>query len=420
LLTTKADSVRLYKIRKVISELSGKEGRGTELVSLYIPPKKPIHEVIAYLRNEWGTAGNIKSDTTRNHVQDALTKTMQKLKLYRETPDNGLIIFCGALMTNGPGSEVIVLREIVPPKAVKSFLYQCDDHFHLEYLKDMLREEKVYGILAIDASEVGIGILSGESFEIVNVMTSGISGKTRKGGQSARRYERGREMELTYFYHRVADHANRIFLEDNKVTGLILGGPGYTKEDFLKTEFLNYQIRKNIVAVIDTAYSGREGVRELVDKAADKLQDVRLFDEKKLVQRFLSEVNRQNGVAVYGLPRIFDALDKSNIETILVADDIDTLRITATCKNCQTVRERFVPNSKKTQAMQEIAIEPCASCGSKEFTVEETDIVDLLEEKAIQIGAKVEVISSGTEEGAMLKSFGGAAAFLRYRPSAVV
>ena len=323
MMSSKADSVRLYKIRKVISELSGKEGRGTELVTLYIPPKKPIHEVIAYLRNEWGTAGNIKSDTTRNHVQDALTKTMQKLKLYRETPENGLVIFCGALMTNGPGSEVIVLREIAPPKPVKSFLYQCDDHFHIEYLKDMLREEKVYGILAIDANDVGIGILSGESFEIVNVMTSGISGKTRKGGQSARRYERGREMELTYFYHRVADHANRIFVEEYKVTGLIVGGPGFTKEEFLKTEFLNYQPAEEHRRRHRHGLLGTEGVRELVDKAADKLQDVRLFEEKKLVQRFLGEVNKPNGVAVYGLPRIIQALDKSNIETILVADDVD-------------------------------------------------------------------------------------------------
>jgi len=417
LLSTKADSVRLYKIRKVISELSGKEGRGTELVTLYIPPKKPIHEVIAYLRNEWGTAGNIKSDTKRNHVQDALTKTMQRLKLYRETPDNGLVIFCGALMTNGPGTEVIVLREVVPPKPVKSFLYQCDDHFHVEHLKEMLREERVYGLLSIDANDVGIGILSGESFEIANVMTSGISGKTRKGGQSARRYERGREMELTYFYHRVADHANRIFMEEYKVTGLIVGGPGFTKEEFLKTEFLNYQLRKNVIAIIDTAYSGREGVRELVEKAADKLQDVRLFDEKKLVQRFLGEVNKPNGLAVYGLPRIFQAIQSSNAETVLVVDDIDTLRIIATCKSCQTVREKYVPSSKKTQAMQDIVSEPCSNCGSKEFVVDETDLVDVLEERAMQVGAKVEVISSGTEEGAMLKSFGGAAAFLRYRPA---
>jgi peptide chain release factor subunit 1 len=204
-------------------------------------------------------------------------------------------------------------------------------------------------------------------------------------------------------------------MDEYHVSGLVVGGPGYTKEDFLKTEFLNYQLRKNIVTVIDSAYSGREGVRELVEKAADKLQDVRLFEEKKLVQRFLGEINKANGLAVYGLPRILDALEKSNVEIILVVDDIDTLRITSACKNCGTVKEKFVSASKKTQAMQDIAAEPCAKCGSKEFVVDEKDIVDLLEEKALQIGARVEVISSGTEEGAMLKSFGGVTAFLRYR-----
>ena len=416
-LLAKADSVRLYKIRKVISELSNKEGRGTELVSLYIPPRKPLHEVVSYLKNEWGTAGNIKSDTTRNHVQDALTKTMQRLKLYRETPETGLVIFSGALPTNGPGSEVVRLSEIIPPKAVNTFLYMCDDHFHIEYLKDMLKEEKVYGLLSIDSSSAGLGILSGDRVEVEDVMTSGISGKTRKGGQSARRYERGREMELTYFYHRVAEHATRIFVDNHHVTGLIVGGPGPTKEDFLKGGFLHYQLQKNIIAVIDAAYSGQEGVRELVDKAADKLQDVRLFEEKKLVQRFLSEVNKPRGLAVYGLPRIIQALDRSNVDLILVVDDVDMVRITATCKNCGTVKERFAASSKKVQATQEVMSEPCAKCGSREFLVDETDLVDVLEERAIQVGAKVEVISSGTEEGNMLKSFGGVAAFLRYRPT---
>jgi len=83
------------------------------------------------------------------------------------------------------------------------------------------------------------------------------------------------------------------------------------------------------------------------------------------------------------------------------------------------VKEKFVPSSKKTQAMQDIASDPCAKCGSREFEVDETDIVDLLEERAIQVGARVEVISSGTEEGAMLKSFGGVAAFLRYKTDRV-
>jgi peptide chain release factor subunit 1 len=413
---SKSESVKLYKVRKLISELASKEGRGTELVTLYVPPKKPIHEVISNLRDEWGTAGNIKSDTTRNHVQDALVKTMQRLKLYRETPDNGLVIFCGALGDN-PGSEVVNIWEIEPPKPVRAYTYQCDDHFHVEWLKDMLREEKVFGLLVIDSSESAIGILSGDSLEIPDNMTSGISGKTRKGGQSARRYERGREMELTYFYHRIADHATRILLDDAKITGLIIGGPGPTKEAFLKSELLNYQLRQKIIAVIDTSYSGREGIRELVEKASDVLQGVRLVEEKKFVQRFLGEVNRQGGLAVYGLPRVMEALQKANAEVVLVSDDLDTIRITARCRKCDTVKEGVAQNRNKVQKIQEMLSLPCANCGGAEYDVSEKDLVDVFEEMAFQVGSKVEMISSGTEEGNMFKSFGGVGAILRYRQS---
>ncbi len=412
----KRDSVRLYKIRKLISELSSKEGRGTELISLYVPPKKPVHEVISNLREEWGTASNIKSDTTRNHVQDALVRTMQRLKLYRTTPENGLVIFCGALPTNGPGSEVINIHEIVPPKTVATYLYMCDDHFHLEWLKDMLKEEKVYGILSIDSTETGLGILSGDRLEVADIITSGVSGKTRKGGQSARRYERARDMELTYYFNRVGEHSARVFVQDTKVTGLIVGGPGPTKEDFLKGGYLHYQLQKNVLAVIDSSYSGREGVRELVEKAADTLQDVRLIEEKKLVQKFLTEVNKPGGLAIYGLPRVLDSLQKAIVETVLISDDIDTVKITLKCKNCGTMKERVVQNQGRMQAMQEMISAPCERCKSTEYDVQEKDIVDVLEEMAFQVGSKVEVISSRTEEGQMFKSFGGVAAFLRYRP----
>ena len=415
-MSTKTDSVKLYKVRKLISELASKEGRGTELVTLYVPPKKPIHEVISNLRDEWGTAGNIKSDTTRNHVQDALTRAMQRLKLYRTPPETGLVIFCGALPTNGPGSEVINLYEIAPPKPVTAYLYQCDDHFHLEWLKDMLREEKVYGILSIDASEAGLGILSGDRLEISDLLTSGVSGKTRKGGQSARRYERGREMELTYYYHRVGEHATRAFIDSEKVTGMIVGGPGPTKEEFLKGEYLHYELQKKVLVVLDTSYSGREGVRELVEKASDTLAGVRLVEEKKLVQRFLAEVNKPGGLAIYGLPRILDALQKANVDVILVSDDLDTVKLEAKCRKCGTSKSEVTLAKARVKEKQEMISIGCTKCGGMDYDVVEKDIVDILEEMAFQISSKVEVISSGTEEGSMLKTFGGVAAILRYRP----
>ena len=340
---------------------------------------------------------------------------MQRLKLYRTAPDTGLVIFSGALPTNGPGSEVVNVYEIIPPKPVTQYLYQCDDHFHVEWLKEMLREEKVYGILSIDSSEVGMGILSGDRLEIVDLLTSGISGKTRKGGQSARRYERGREMELTYYFNRVGEHATRVFVDSNKVTGMIVGGPGPTKDEFLKGGYLHYELQKKVLAVLELGYSGREGVRELVEKAGDILKDVRLVEEKRLVQKFLAEVNKQGGLAAYGLPRVMEALQKASAEVVLVSDDLDTIRIDAECKKCRTVKAETVAASSKMQRRQEMAAIPCANCGATDYDVTEKDIVDVLEEMAFQVGSKIEVISSGTEEGNMFKSFGGVGAILRYR-----
>ena len=55
----KQDSVKLYKIRKTLDELSQKSGRGTELITVYIPKGKQLHEIVSTLQQEQGTADNI-------------------------------------------------------------------------------------------------------------------------------------------------------------------------------------------------------------------------------------------------------------------------------------------------------------------------------------------------------------------------
>lgn len=70
-----------FRFQRILERLENLEGRGTELVTVYIPPSKRVHDVMTDLRNEWGTAVNIKSKTTRKNVQDALTKVMERLKL---------------------------------------------------------------------------------------------------------------------------------------------------------------------------------------------------------------------------------------------------------------------------------------------------------------------------------------------------
>ncbi|MDG6996902.1 MAG: peptide chain release factor aRF-1 [Nitrososphaerota archaeon] len=404
----------MYRIRKLLSDLSNKMGRGTELVTLYLPPKKPVHEAIAALREESGTASNIKSDTTRNHVQDALTKTIARLRLYKTTPENGIVIFCGAIPgPGGPGNETIELYEVLPQKPVTTYLYRCDDHFHLDPLRDMLREQDVIGILALDATEAGFGIVSGDMWDVVDTMSSGVSGKTRKGGQSARRYERLREMELTDYFNRVADHARKAFMEQYTIKGLIVSGPGPTKDEFLKDRYLDYRLQNAVVGTLDTGYAGREGVRETIEKSGKLLENVRVVEERKLVQRFLREVNSDTGLAIYGIKDVLATLRKSAVDTILVNDDVDTLYEKAACRKCGNVIEKFIPRSQIVSEKQSMLI--CPNCGSNEMDFYERDIVDYLADVSVDSGANVEVISSKTEDGAMMKNFGGVSALLRYR-----
>lgn len=411
----KVDSVATYKTRKVLKELSSKKGRGTELVSLYVPPKKALHEVINGLREEYGTASNIKSDTTRNHVQDALTRTMARLKLFKKTPDNGIVLFVGALPTNGPGSEQVFVNEIVPPKPVQTFLYRCDDHFHLEHLIDMLKVSDIIGILSIDATEAGYGILAGDKFDVEEVITSGVSGKTRAGGQSAKRYQRLREMELSGYYSRAAHHAKKIFLEETIVKGLIISGPGPTKDYFLKSDYLDYRLKDRILAVLDGAYSGSEGVRETLEKSRDLLSNVRVVEERKLVQRFLQEINREKGLAIYGVSQIIEALKLASVDVVIASDDLNMLEIKVKCKRCGEEKSKIIKRENYVSEKQGLISAPCSSCGSQDYAAEERDLIDILDDLAIDAGAKMEVVSGRNEEGRMLKSFGSLGALLRYR-----
>lgn len=411
----KYDSVKLYRLKRVLEELSQKSGRGTELVSLYIPPRKPVHEVISTLRDEYGTASNIKSDTTRNHVLDALTKTMQRLKLYNETPDNGLVMFCGALATNGVGSEVVTLYEVVPPKPLQTFLYRCDDHFHTEVLKGMLKEEKVIGIMAVDSTDTGLGVLLGDRLEIIEHMTSGVAGKHRAGGQSARRYERLREMELNDYFHRVADHAKAAFIDSYNVQGIIVAGPGPTKDDFLKESYLDYRLQNNVIAILDTSYAGREGVREALDKAQDKLQEYRLVEERQLMKKLLEQVHDEKGLATYGLNDVITALKSGMADLVIVGDNMNKIRLDVACKRCGKKTETIVERDKLMQTQQQALGTACQGCSTQDYDVVAQDLVDHLEELALKTGARIEVISSKTEDGKMLESLGKVAAILRYR-----
>lgn len=414
----KWDSVKRYKLNKMINKLGNITGHGTELVTVYIPPRRPIYDIVSQLKNEAGTASNIKSDLTRNHVQDALSRTVEHLKLYKEPPENGLVIFCGAIPTGkGIGTEKIEIYSVVPPKAVQINLYRCDDHFWIDHLKDMMKDDKVIGILSLDTQEAGFGILTGDRWEVVESLTSGVAGKHRQGGQSARRFERLRDNELNEYYRRVADYAQKIFIDQYDVKGLIIGGPGPTKDGFIREEYLDYRLQNNIISVLDSSYSGSEGVRELIDKVNDQgiMADYRLMEEKKIVKRFISEVYSGKGLGIYGIYDVINSLKNGFADLVIVNDDITIVRVEIKCNKCQNIQEKFIERNELMSLKQEFTSSTCPSCGSQDLELSDQDIIEYLEELSLMSGSRLEVISGKTEEGAQLASLGKIGAILRFK-----
>ncbi len=407
------ESVKQHKLRKLIAWLSASEERGKEFVSIYVPPLTLIDEIVAVLKSK---SDEIlpKSDSAEGRLQEVLRHVMQNLKQLKEIPENGLAVFAGTLVTDKPEGETLEFREIVPPEPITKYLCEIDNHFQLEPLREMLRNEKVVGILALDSKEAGFGLLNGERLELVERITSGIPGKSGKGGQSQRRYERERDMELAYFFHRIAEHATKTFLENHKITVLIIGGPGPTKHDFLKGDYLHYELKSALLSTVDTQFAGTEGVKEVLSKSSEELKNMCSPEEKSVVHRLLTELGKEHGLAIYGLELILDSLKKGEVEVVLVTDNTNFIENSAMCRRCG-LSKTMIADKKNVQAIQKMKSTPCLRCGATEYEMEEKDIVDVLEDAASQTDARVEVISVESQEKAKLVALGGFGAILRYR-----
>jgi len=401
----------------MLEQLEALEGRGTELVTVYVPPGKQIHEVMQDLRNEYGTAVNIKSKTTRKNVQEALTKVMERLKLFNKVPETGLAIFVGNIASDQLGVGDMQVYTVIPPEPIDIYYYRCEHRFMLEPLWKILEHEDTYGIVVIDAKNATFAVLKGQRVDIVKDITSGVAGKTRAGGQSSRRYERLRQMHLQEYYNRVGESMTEIFLNMPNLKGIIVGGPGPTKEEFVKGNYLHHEIRDKILTIVDTGYTGHEGVKEVVNRSRDFLEEVRYMQERRLVQEFLKHIGEDDGLATYGEEEVIQQLKNMNIYVLLVSDAIKRWYLTLRCRTCGYTETRIIEYDEYDDFVNNLSSLSCPKCegGSYEI-VKKEDLIEALVRMADTAKARIEIISTHTEEGEMLhRSFGGIAAITRYK-----
>jgi peptide chain release factor subunit 1 len=404
-----------YEFGRMLQELGNVRGRATELVTLYVPPGRAIADVMNYLRNEYAQAGNIKSRTTRKNVLSSLETIMNRLKQYRVPPDHGVAFFVGAKPIGADKYEMVSYA-IEPPEPLNTYMYRCDSEFVLGPLQDMVHEPDLWGLIVIDRAEVTLGWLRGKRIEAVRNKQSMVPSKHGRGGQSQHRFERLIEHAAHDFFVRVAELSTELYLpKKDQLKGILIGGPGATKEYFVKQNYLHYELQKKVVEpLFDVGYTDEYGLKELVEKATTALHGLELTEEKKIVQRLLREARRvEGGLAVYGEPEVLRALQLGAVEILLISEGLQRQRLRLKCSRCGEETSRIVDDAQVESAVNA----PCPKCkamGSLDLVSKEDHVGEIFRE-ASEFGAEIRMISTESDEGAMLlKAFGGVAGILRY------
>lgn len=354
-----------YELKKFVKNLNQYRRTHTELVTVYIPQDYDINKIINHLFQEKGTASNIKSASTRNNVQVALEKMIQHLRLFKKTPEHGLAVFSGNVAER-EGQQDYKVFSIEPPVPLKTRIYRCDKTFVLDLLDDMLETKEVYGLIVVDRRDADIAILKGKTIIPVLKTHSHVPGKMKAGGQSAMRFSRLRQGAIKDHYKKVADHIKKQFLGKKELKGLIVGGPGPSKHDFINEGYLTTELKDKIIAIKDISYTGDFGLQELVEKCEDVLAKEEVIAEKQIMGKFFDTLAKKPAMASYGKDEVMKNLKVGSVDTLLLSETLDDETI-----------EEFEEEAKKTS----------------------TNIV---------------IISVETREGVQLRDIGKVAAILRY------
>nr|CAB3243818.1 eukaryotic peptide chain release factor subunit 1 [Phallusia mammillata] len=411
---TAADrNVEIWKIKKLIKSLEAARGNGTSMISLIIPPKDQVSRVAKMLADEYGTASNIKSRVNRLSVLGAITSVQQRLKLYNKVPANGLVVYCGTIVTD-EGKEKKVNIDFEPFKPINTSLYLCDNKFHTEALTALLSDDNKFGFIVMDGNGALFGTLQGNTREVLHKFTVDLPKKHGRGGQSALRFARLRMEKRHNYVRKVAETAVTLFITNDRpnVTGLILAGSADFKTELSQSDMFDQRLQAKIIKLVDVSYGGENGFNQAIELSAEVLSNVKFIQEKKLIGRYFDEISQDTGKFCFGVNDTLKALEMGAVETLIVWENLDTMRYVL--KNHSTDEEKILylrPDQEKDKTH--------FTDKDTQVEMEMTDSCPLLEWFANnykKFGATLEIVTDRSQEGSQfVKGFGGIGGMLRYR-----
>ena len=404
-------NLEMFRLKKLIQDLDQMRGLGTSMITLIINYKDQISQFSKMLVDEVGKATNIKSRVTRQNVIDALTSTMEKLRLYNKTPSNGLVIFCG-LVQMPTGGEKMIKIDLEPFKPINTSLYRCDNIFHTDELKSLLVDNDKFGFLIMDGNGSLFGLLQGNTKIILNQFKVNLPKKHSKGGQSANRFSRLVTESRHNYIRKVGEGLTKAFITNDvpNVKGLILAGSAEFKNKLQKSDLFDPRLAPIVMKVVDISYGGELGFNQAIELSQDALKNVKFIHEKKILEKFYEEIAKDSGKYVFGIKDTMEAIENGVVDILIIWENIDYIRLTLKDNKSQikveTVSSRKVIGQKYKPDDSDVEYE----------IVENISLSEWLLDNYKKYVSQLEIVTDKTSEGnQFVKGFGGIGGILRYK-----
>ena len=404
-------NIEMWKIKKLIKSLQRARGNGTSMISLVIPPKDQVSRVNKMLSDEYGTASNIKSRVNRLSVLSAITSTQQRLKLYTRVPTNGLVIYCGSIITD-EGKEKKVNIDFEPFKPINTSLYLCDNKFHTEALDELLEDDDKFGFLVMDGNGALFGTLCGNTRDVLHKFSVELPKKHGRGGQSALRFARLRLEKRHNYVRKVAETAVQMFITDNKCncSGLILAGSAQFKTDLLNSDLFDLRLKAAVIRTVDVSYGGINGFNQAIELCAESLRNVKFIQEKKLISKYFDQISQDTGKYCFGVDDTMRALEMGAVETLMCWENLDVKRYELKDPEGKVEVKFLRPDQQKVAAHFKDAE------GNDLDVVSQEILIEWFAENYKQFGTTLEFVTNRSQEGSQFcKGFGGIGGLLRWK-----
>merc|ERR1712038_1972785 len=381
-------------------------------ISLILPPKDQVSRAAKMLADEFGTASNIKSRVNRLSVLGAITSVQQRLKLYNKVPPNGLVVYCGTIVT-GEGKEKKVNIDFEPFKPINTSLYLCDNKFHTEALTALLEDDNKFGFIVMDGNGALFGTVQGSNREILHKFSVDLPKKHGRGGQSALRFARLRLEKRHNYVRKVAEVSTQFFITNDKpnVSGLVLAGSAEFKSKLNTSDLFDPRLSSIVTKIVDVSYGGENGFNQAIELSSESLKNVKFIREKKLLAKYFSEISRDTGRYCFGVKDSLQALELGAVEDLIVWENLDVTRYTF---RHPTTNEEIISHLSEIQEK-----DPTNFNDSDGIEYDITERQALLEWPANNFknyGARLNFVTNKSQEGSQFcKGFGGIGGMLRYK-----